>query len=458
MADELSFEGLEGGRTPFSIEAEQSVLGSILIDPKSINVAATSLKPDHFYLPQHREIYSTLLSMYDQNQPIDFITLFERLKNDGIVDEAGGKAYLTQLVQVVPSSANITTYIDIVRERFFARSLLLAAQNIIKDVNEGGDAASLIDAAEQKIFDIRQGRDTNDLVHIKNVIQNETYDRLQKVADPETRPDYLGIKCGIEELDETLTGFNKCDLIILGARPGVGKTSFALNITRNIAVNEGKTVCFFSLEMTRDQLAQRLLSNEAAIPSEHLRDSLKMTDMEWVRLAQASETLSKANIYLDESSNITVPEMKAKIRRMKNVDMVVIDYLGLMKSATIKENRVQEVSDISRSLKIMAKELNIPMLVCAQLNRGIEAKGTGKAHKPGLADLRDSGSIEQDADVVMFLYRNTTPDDDDEYSEDPDTVECIIAKNRHGETKTIKLNWDGKYTRFTAQDNFHEEF
>ena len=459
MAENNSFDLLSEGRQPFSVEAEQSVIGSIIIDPKALNRAATMLKAEYFYIPQHQEIYNTLTEMYEKNLPIDFVTLLEQLKSKGIYDEAGGKSYLTQLVQCVPTTANLDNYIAIVRDRYFARSLMKAAQTILKDINENAmDSNLLLDSAEQRIYEIRQGRDNTDLVHIKSVIQNETFDRLTKVADPATRDDFIGIPCGIEELDKTLTGLNKSDLIVLGARPGMGKTSFALNIARNVAVNGGKTVCFFSLEMTRDQLAQRLLSNEAAIESSHLRDSSLMTEAEWTRLAQASEQLSKSNLYLDETSSITVPEMKAKLRRMKKVDLVIIDYLGLMRSATSKENRVQEVSDITRNLKIMAKELMVPVIVCAQLSRGTEVKG--KSHKPALSDLRESGSIEQDADIVLFLYREKYYDSentDPEQVSDPTTAECIVAKNRHGEIKSIPLHWDGQFTRFTAQTNIYEE-
>lgn len=446
---------LELNKTPFSIEAEQSVIGSILIDPQCMNLVANLVNADQFYLSQHKIIFTTLLSMYDMNQPIDFLTLYERLKNDGNDEKAGGKGYLAQLVQAVPSAANVDMYCGIVKDRYLARSLLSVAQKIIEEVNNGNKADELIDAAEQEIYNITQGRETGDLVHIASVIKNETYDRLQKIADPATRSDFIGINCGISELDEALTGFNKSNLIILGARPGVGKTSFALNIARNIAVKEKKSVAFFSLEMTRDELAQRLLSNEAGIPSDHLRDSSKMTDKEWISLAQASETLSNARLYVDESANITVSQIKAKIRRQKNIDMVIIDYLGLIKGSARSENRVQEVSEISRSLKIMAKDLNVPLLVCAQLNRGVEGKG-GAKHKPGLADLRDSGSIEQDADIVMFLHKEN--DKTDEFGEPDNTVELIVAKNRHGSTPNIKLNWDGQFTRFTAKDYTHEEF
>ncbi len=455
MSDEKLIYNLDGNRLPYSVEAEQAILGAILIDPKCLAEVAVNMNADYFYIPQHKEIYSTMASMYELSQTIDYVTLLEKLKNNGVYDEAGGKAYLSQLAQAVPSSANILTHIAIIKERYYARSLMNTAQNIIKDINDGElDSAKLIDNAEQSIYAIRQGREISGLTHIKSVIENETYDRLTKMADPATRNDYIGIPCGIGALDKMITGLNKSDLIILGARPGMGKTSFALNIVRNVAVNAGKTVCFFSLEMSRDQLAQRMLSSEAGIKSEKLRTG-ELDDDEWTRLAQAGENLSKANIYFDETSNITVPEMKAKLRRMKKVDLVVIDYLGLMKSARNIDNRVQEVSEITRNLKIMAKDLGVPVIACAQLSRGTEAKG--KSHKPALSDLRDSGSIEQDADIVLFLYRDTYYDNektDDEDRGDPNKAECIVAKNRHGEIGTVDLYWDGQFTRFTSVDVF----
>ena len=455
MADEKLIYDLDGARLPYSVEAEQAVLGSIIIDPKCLNDVATSIKAEYFYIPQHREIYATLAEMYELSQTIDFISLLEKLKRDGVYDEAGGKAYLTQLVQTVPSAANVLTYVAIVRERYTARSLMTAAQDIIKDINDNAlDSSRLLDSAEQRIYEIRQGREVTGLTHIKSVIEHETYDRLSKMADPETRADYVGIPCGIGELDRMITGLNKSDLIILGARPGMGKTSFALNIVRNVAVNTGRTVCFFSLEMTRDQLAQRMLSSEAGIKSEKLRTG-ELDEDEWTRLAQAGDSHSKADIYFDETTSITVPEMKAKLRRMKKVDLVVIDYLGLMHSARQIDNRVQEISEITRNLKIMAKELKVPVIACAQLSRGTEAKG--KSHKPALSDLRDSGSIEQDADIVLFLYRDAYYDSeksDDEDLSDQTKSECIVAKNRHGEIGTIPLHWDGQFTRFTSVDVF----
>ena len=456
MSDEKLIYSLDNAKLPYSVEAEQAILGSIIIDPSCIADIADQVKTDYFHIPQHKEIYSAISSMYELNKTVDLVSLLEKLKDDGVYDEAGGKAYLTQLVQTVPSAANVLTYVAIVRERYYARSLMTAAQDIIKDINENTfESGKLLDNAEQRIYEIRQGREISGLTHIKEVILNETYDRLSKMADPATRNDYIGIPCGIGALDKMITGLNKSDLIILGARPGMGKTSFALNIARNVAIKEQKTVCFFSLEMTRDQLAQRMLSSEAGIKSEKLRTG-ELDDKEWARLAQAGDILSKTNIFFDETSAITVPEMKAKLRRMQpKPDLVIVDYLGLMKSAKKTENRVQEVSEITRNLKIMAKELKIPVIVCAQLSRGTEAKG--KSHKPALSDLRESGSIEQDADIVLFLYRETYYDNertDDEDRSDPNKAECIVAKNRHGEVGNVELYWDGQFTRFTSVEVF----
>lgn len=451
--DNLLLEN-DGIRLPYSVEAEQAILGSVISDPKCLDEISDRISPEYFYIPQHKEIFSAISSMYELSQSIDFISLLEKLKTSGTYDETGGKAYLTQLVQTVPSSANVLTYVSIVREKYYARALMGAANGIIKDINDNAmDSGRLLDSAEQRIFEIRSGRDISGLTHIRTVIETETFDRLTKMTDPETREDYIGIPSGIGELDKMITGLNKSDLIILGARPGMGKTSFALNIARNVA-SSGRTVCFFSLEMTRDQLAQRVLSSEAGIKSEKMRTG-ELEGDEWTRLAQAGDQLSKTELYFDETSDITVQQMKAKLRRMRKVDLVIIDYLGLMHSAKPTDNRVQEVSEITRSLKIMAKDLKVPVIACAQLSRATEAKG--KSHKPALADLRDSGSIEQDADIVLFLYRDTYYDsekNDDQDMGDPSKAECIVAKNRHGETGTIPLHWDGQFTRFTSVDVF----
>ncbi len=457
MADERQFLDIDGAGLPYDIDAEQAVLGSIMIDPACINDVITRVKEEYFYLNQHKLIYKTLVGMTNDNLRIDFVTLLDKLKKDGVFEKAGGKNYLTDLVQSVSSSANVLSYVSIVRDRYYARALIVASRKIINDATESAmDAGKLLDNAEQEIYSIREGRSVSGLEHIKSVIENETFDRLSKMNNPETRDNYVGIPTGISGLDKMITGLNKSDLIILGARPGMGKTSFALNIVRNVAINAGKKVAFFSLEMTRDQLAQRMLSGEAAIKSEKLRTGKLDTD-EWTRLGQAAANLSEAEIYFDESSGITVPEMKAKLRRKGDIDLVVVDYLGLMHSARHTDNRVQEISEITRSLKIMAKELMVPLIVCAQLSRGTESKG--QSHRPALADLRDSGSIEQDADIVLFLYREKYYDGekkDGEEKGDPNKAECIVAKNRHGEVGTVELHWDGRYTRFTSPAGFDE--
>lgn len=450
MADNMQYDAFAVQQVPFSAEAEQSVLGSILIDPKSIDTVNTILQADHFYLPQHKAIFAVMQDMSTKGDAIDAITVLETLKKDGVYDEAGGKSYLMQLAQSVPSSANVASYANIVKDKFLTRSLLTAARSIVTDIEEGAsDVGTLLDTAEQRIYDIRQGRDVTGLKHIREVIHGETILRIDALGDPEKRDQYIGIPTGISMLDKMITGLNRSDLIILGARPGMGKTSFALNIARNVAIKERKTVCFFSLEMSRDQLAQRLLSAEACIKSDKLRTG-NIADNEWTRLVQATEILSRANIYVDETPGITVPEMKAKVRRLGNADLIIVDYLGLMEPSNKRiDNRVQAVTEITRNLKLMAKEINIPVLVCSQLRRPNAAEK--ESNKPSLTSLRDSGSIEQDADIVLFLhredyYRNTDP----EKQLDEHKAVCIVAKNRHGEIGDVPLYWDGQFTRFTS--------
>ena len=292
MADDRQFLDIDGAGLPYDVDAEQAVIGSILIDPSCINEVITQIKDEYFYIPQHREIYKILVDMTNDNLRIDFVTILDKLKKEGVYEKAGGKSYLTELVQSVPSSANVLTYVSIVRERYYARALIVASRQIITDATENTmDAGKLLDTAEQRIYNIREGRSVSGLEHIKSVIENETYERLSKMNNPEPKDNYVGIPTGISGLDKMITGLNKSDLIILGARPGMGKTSFALNIVRNVAVQAGKTVAFFSLEMTRDQLAQRMLSGDAAIKSEKLRTGQLEPD-EWTRLGQAAAVLS----------------------------------------------------------------------------------------------------------------------------------------------------------------------
>lgn len=454
--NQLNTQGSSVLYMPFSPEAEQSVLGAILLDSSCLDRVTEFLpRPDYFYQINNALIYEVMLDLFTTGRPVDFVTVLEQLKQNDSFDESTGKVYLMQLAQIVPSISNVESYAKIVRDKYDVRTLIMAAREILEDASQGAaDASTLLDSAEQRIFDIRRGKNMQGLQPLNEVII-ETFDRLDRLNSPD-RDLYKGIPTGIRELDDTITGLNRSDLIILAARPGMGKTSFALNIARHAAVTAQKRVAFFSLEMAREQLASRLLSTESLVSGTKLRTG-ELNDGEWARLIEGGDILSKASIYLDDNSSITVPEMKAKIRRLKNVDLVIIDYLQLMNSAKRIDNRVQEISEITRNLKIMAKELNIPVIALSQLARGSEKR---TEHRPVLSDLRDSGSIEQDADIVLFLYReNYYQNDADAPKEDEDmnSGECIVAKNRHGEIKTVPLHWQGEFMRFTSQELFRHE-
>ena len=435
---------------PFSPEAEQSVLGAVLLDSSCLDTVAELLpRPEYFYQSNNSMIYAAMLDMFTLGQPVDFVTVLEKLKEQDGFEQSGAKTYLLQLAQLVPSITNVETYARIVRDKYDVRTLILTARDIVG----GADASTLLDSAEQRIFDIRRGKNMQGLQKLNEVIV-QTFDRLDLLNSPDSE-NYRGVPTGIKELDDTITGLNRTDFILLGARPGMGKTSFALNIARHAAVKAGKTVAFFSLEMGKEQLCSRLLSTEALVSGTKLRTG-KLENDEWVRLVEAGDILSHANIYLDDTPSITVPEMKAKLRRLRTVDLVIIDYLQLMTSASRRGdgNRVQEISEITRSLKIMAKELNIPVLTLSQLARDSEKRTN---HRPVLSDLRDSGSIEQDADIVLFLYREDYYSAENEPGQETDrnSGECIVAKNRHGEAKTVPLHWQGEFMRFTAQEVVH---
>ncbi len=447
--NELPADGLN---LPYSLEAEQAVLGSILIDANSLNQVADFLRPEHFYLPEHQAVYRVMSVKMMESKTIDFVTVLESLKSEGFFAGEDGKAYLLKMAQLVPSVSNITHYAKIVKEKYDVRSLITVSREIIEDAMDPGiEAGVLMDSAEQKIYNIRQGRQQGGLMPIRDVLASN-YEIFTKMASGD-RDQFVGIPTGISSLDEITTGLNRSDMIVVGARPGMGKTSFALNIARNVAINQNRGVAFFNLEMSREQMVNRLLSSEARVSSKKLRVG-NLTPDEWGRIAVASSILCKAPIYLDDTASITVPEMKARLRRQKDVSFVVIDYLQLMKSPTRIDNRVQEVTEITRGIKIMAKELNIPIMVCAQLARTTEKQAN---HRPALADLRESGSIEQDADQVMFLYRDEyyKNEKDDPTSVETGTSEVIVAKNRHGELGTVKLAWLGEFTQFTSLEMHH---
>jgi len=452
---ELNTLAVPGMVLPFSAEAEQSVLGAVLLEPSCLSIVAEMLpRSDFFYQVNNRTIYSAMLEMFTAGKPVDLVTLLERLRDEDTFEEGTGKVYLMQLAQLVPSISNVEEYCKIVRDKYDVRMLIQAARSILSDATDGGGETSLLlDSAEQRIFDIRRGKALAGLQRLSDVLF-DTFERLDRLNSPD-KDLYRGLPTGIRELDNTITGLNRSDLIILGARPGMGKTAFALNIARNVSVVTGKRVAFFSLEMSREQLASRVLSSEALVGGTKLRTG-ELSESEWTRLVEAGDILSKAELYLDDTPGITVPEMKAKIRRLKDVDLVMIDYLQLMNSAQRIDNRVQEISEITRSLKIMAKELNIPVVTLAQLARAGEKR---QEHRPVLSDLRDSGSIEQDADIVLFLYRDAYYSNESKNPEDVDknSAECIVAKNRHGELRSVPLHWQGEFMRFTSQEVVRRE-
>lgn len=452
MADSLFSGSYDGLNMPYSPEAEQAVLGAIILDSTVFDKVVDYIKsPEYFYVALHKLIFMQMQEMINFGAAIDFVTLLEKLKQNKAFDEATGKTYLMDLANNCPSISNAEAYAKVIADKYNIRRLITASREIIDDASAGDEEPSvLIDSAEQKIFDIRKGNEKSGLERINSVIL-QTFDRLDAL-NSETDDSMKPISTGIGDLDRVITGLNRSDLILLAARPGMGKTSFALNIARNAACTSKKTVAFFSLEMSKEQLASRLLSTEALISGTKLRTG-KLNDEEWSRLIPASDVLSKAELYLDDTPGITITEMKSRLRRLRNLDLVVIDYLQLMGSGRRIDNRVQEISEITRNLKILAKEMNVPVITLSQLSRASEQRTD---HRPQLSDLRDSGSIEQDADIVLFLYREGY------YSEksaeqaaptaDMNSGECIVAKNRHGEAKSVKLHWQGEFMRFTGTE------
>ena len=450
--DPLRTQAEPGMNLPFSLEAEQSVLGAILLEPSCLNVVMDLLpREEYFYAVNNQMIYGAMRDMFVLGQPVDFVTVLEKLKENREFDQDTGKVYLTQLAQLVPSIDNVEVYAQIVRDKYDMRSLMKAARSILDDASEGAeDPSLLLDAAEERIYRIRQGKSVQGLQRLGEVLL-ETFDRLDQLNSPD-KERYQGLPTGIRELDATITGLNRSDLIVLAARPGVGKTSLGLNIARHVAVTRGRKVAFFSLEMGREQLASRLLASEALVEGTKLRAG-NLSNDEWARLVEASDILGKAPLYLDDSPDITAQKMKAKLLRLKEVDLVIVDYLQLMTSPKRTDNRVNEVAEITRSLKIMAKELNVPVVALSQLRRPTERT---KDHRPGLSELRDSGSIEQDADIVLFLHREAynAISEGGTMTEDMDQNAglIIVAKNRHGETKDIPVHWQGEYMRFTSRE------
>ena len=438
---------------PHSTEAEQSVLGSILIDARCMPEVIELLKPEDFYLRQNREIYETIYSMFNFSLTIDPITVLDRMKQNGVYDENTSRNYILQLMDITPTAAHVKEYAAIVKDKSLLRKIAETAGDITALIQEGtGTAQEVLEAAEQRIYAIRQGRAAQGLEHISSVILG-VYEHLNELAASESA--IPGLSTGLPDLDLAIAGLNKSDLLLVAARPGMGKTSFALNVLLHAGKFSGKSVVFFSLEMSREQLAMRLIANESFVELKKLITG-KLNEDDWNKIAAASASLNQTQILIDDNPMLSVADMNAKCRRVDNLGLIVIDYLQLMTSAggtgRSGDNRQQIVSDISRALKIMAKELNVPVVCLSQLSRGPESRSD---KRPMLSDLRESGAIEQDADIVMFLYR------DDYYNEDSENhnlAECIVAKNRHGETRTVELQWLPEYTTFSSVERRHEEY
>ena len=435
---------------PYSLDAERSVIGSMLIDSRCVSDIVGILKPEDFYLQENRDIFTTIYSMFSYSMNIDPVTVMEQMKQSGLYDEEKTRDYLLQVLDVTPTAANAKQYAQIVADKSLLRQIANAATDISQIVSdEVGTAQSIMDAAEQKIYAIRNGRSNQDLTPISTVLLS-VYEQLAERAHSDSA--IPGLSTGLRDLDSKINGLNKSDLLLIAARPGMGKTSIALNIALSVAKKSKKAVVIFSLEMSREQLASRLLSNESFVDSQLLLTG-KLSEEEWGKLGLAAYALSQTDILVDDNPSITVTEMNAKCRRVDNLGLIIIDYLQLMTSATgkVSDNRVTAVGEISRALKIMAKELNVPVICLSQLNRANESRAD---KRPMLSDLRESGSIEQDADEVLFLYRADYYNPD---SEEKNVAECIVAKNRHGETGTVKLQWLPQFTTFSDREWRHSE-
>jgi len=432
---------------PQSIEAEQSVIGSMIIDRSAIAQAAEGLDEEDFYRDSHKVLFKSIIDMFKRDMAVDLVTVLEHLKATDTLERAGGVTYVTEITSSVPTTANLASYIQIVQEKSTLRKLIKASTSIIEEsYNKQGEVENVLDAAEKRIFDIAEKRTTSDFEPLNQVLERG-FIEIERLFN--NKGEITGVGSGFMDLDAKTSGFQKGDMVLIAARPSMGKTTFALNIAEHVALREGKSVVVFSLEMSKEQLAYKLLCSEANVDMLKLRTGA-LDDKDWENIARATGPLSKARIYIDDTAGVSVMEMRSKCRRLKmeyGIDLILIDYLQLM-SGSSSESRQQEVSEISRSIKALAKEMECPVIALSQLSRAPEQRAD---HRPMLSDLRESGSIEQDADLVMFLYR-------DEYynkeSELKNIGEVIIAKHRNGPTGSVELVWKGEYTKFLNKENY----
>lgn len=436
---------------PQNIEAEQSVLGAMIIDKTSIAQAAEVLKTDDFYRDAHKVIYAAIMELFQKDIPIDMVTLIEHLRAKEKLESVGGITYITEVANAVISTANLQSYIKIVEQKAMLRKLIKASNQIIEQsYNKQGDVEDVLDFAEKRIFDIAEKRSTNDFEAISAVLERGFLE-IERIFN--NKGVATGVPSGFSDLDSKTSGFQKGDMVLIAARPSMGKTTFVLNIAQHAALRENKSIVIFSLEMSKEQLAYKFLCAEANVDMLRLRTG-NLDDQDWENIARASGPLAAAKIYIDDTAGVSVMEMRSKCRRIKleyGIDMIIIDYLQLM-SGSGGESRQQEVSEISRSIKALAKEMECPVIALSQLSRAPEQRAD---HRPMLSDLRESGSIEQDADLVMFLYR-------DEYynkeTEEKNVAECIIAKQRNGPVGTVKLAWLGQFSKFGNLDSVHQDY
>ncbi|ACD22266.1 replicative DNA helicase [Clostridium botulinum] len=436
---------------PQSIEAEQSVIGSMIIDKSAIAKVLESLEEEDFYRDGHKVIFRAILDMFRKDMGVDLITLLENLKSTEMLERAGGVTYITEISASVPTTANLSSYIKIVEEKSVLRKLIKASTSIIESsYNNQGEVENVLDGAEKRIFDIAEKKTSKDFEPLSDVLERGFLE-IERLFN--NRGEITGVGSGFSDLDSKTSGFQKGDMILIAARPSMGKTTFALNIAEHAALREGKSVVVFSLEMSKEQLAYKLLCSEANVDMLRLRTG-ELDDKDWENIARATGPLSKAKVYIDDTAGVSVMEMRSKCRRLKmeyGIDLIVIDYLQLMSGSTSSDNRQQEVSEISRSIKALAKEMECPVIALSQLSRAPEQRAD---HRPMLSDLRESGSIEQDADIVMFLYRDEYYDKE---TEDKNIAECIIAKQRNGPVGTAKLAWLGQFSKFGNLDVIHKE-
>ena len=438
-------------QVPQSLEAEQALLGSILIDSRCVADVIGIVRPEDFYLQQNREIFEAVYSMFNFSETIDPVTVLDKMRELGIYRD-NSRDYVLQLMEITPTAANAVRYANIVKDKSMLRGLGQAATDISEMVSDGvGTPAEMLESAEKKIYALRKGERGESLEHIGTVL-HKVFDRLTELSQSDSA--IPGLSTGLRDLDTKINGLNNSDLILVAARPAMGKSAFALNLAVNVAKKYKKTVAVFNLEMSREQLALRLLASEGFLDMQKLATG-KLSEEEWNKLCMASASLSQTDIRIDDNPSITVADINAKCRRLDNLGLIVIDYLQLMNGSGYGkgggENRVTVVGEISRALKIMAKELNVPVICLSQLSRAVESR-TDK--RPILSDLRESGAIEQDADSVMFRYRDESYN---ENTEDKGLAECIVSKNRHGETGTVKMQWFGAYQTFTDREWKHAQ-